>query len=117
MAMPKKGSRAITVDGVDYRWRVSRRTTDPPSPAVVVIELTSAGGSLAAVELPYLKFNPWLYLGDPGPRPSPMLETVSPADVESYIRLALQAGWNSVVPGGAFNLKISEQESRPSRQG
>ncbi|WLQ16402.1 hypothetical protein O5O45_10775 [Hahella aquimaris] len=24
MAMPKKGSREISVDGIDYRWRVSR---------------------------------------------------------------------------------------------
>ena len=106
MAMPKKGSRSLTVDGVDYRWRVSRRTTDPPTPAVVVIERTDAGGCVAAVELPYLKFDPWLYFRDPGPMPSPMLETVSPADVEWYIRLALDAGWQSTAPGPAFNVKV-----------
>jgi len=109
MAMPKKGTRSITVDGVDYRWRVSRRETDPPTPAVVVIERAGAAGSVAAVELPYLKFDPWLYLGDPSPRPSPMLETVSPADVEQYIRRALQAGWNPESQVSVFNLKIASE--------
>jgi len=114
MTMPKKGTRSIIVDDVTYRWRMSRSSRYEPTPAVIVIERNGVGGCTASIELPYLQFDPWLYLGDPGPRPSPALETVSPVDIARYIRLALQAGWNSAAPGIAFNLKISEQESGPS---
>ena len=110
MAMPKKGTRSITVDGVKYRWLLRKRPDYPPTLAVVVVEQDGIGGSVAVLETPYLEFDPWLHL-DRSQRPSPTLETISPADVEGYIRTAMQAGWKPEAPGPAFTLKISEQQS------
>ena len=113
MALPSKGTRCITVDGVDYRWRVSRNKTDPPKFAVVIVEGGNAGGGVAKFELPYLILDTWLYFRDPEPRPGPALESITPADVERYIRTALEAGWK---PASSvdFSMRITISEGKPA---
>ncbi|MEO3876085.1 hypothetical protein ABGB18_45585 [Nonomuraea sp. B12E4] len=56
MAMPKKGSRLITVDGTAYRWRVNRtpphNESDGPAPLSFAAERAEAPGRVLAVTLP-----------------------------------------------------------------
>ena len=56
MSIPKKGSRQVVVDKVEFRWRVrSRLTYDQAlavSPLILAVELSESRGSVLTVDLP-----------------------------------------------------------------
>ncbi|RBP44559.1 hypothetical protein DES53_104380 [Roseimicrobium gellanilyticum] len=100
MAIPRKGSRGIKVDGVSYRWRIRRKPSyeqecfsdtfsvgvewaDPRSRSVLVLE--SAYARLDSIM---------------GMRPSS--EPITPQIIASSIRAALSKGWQPGVKGSAF---------------
>jgi hypothetical protein len=100
MAIPKKGSRNIVVDGVGYRWNVRRRPTYDQeignSPFILAVEHAEESGQVLIVHLPQ-------------PHPAWFLHTdsvipVKPSDVESHIREALAAGWKPTEPGKSFEM-------------
>lgn len=104
MAIPKKGSRLIVVDGVQYRWRVRGRPTYCQemdwSPLYLAIEnAESKSGQVIVISLP--QNHPKRY------RPAgEHVVPVLPSDVEKYIRMGLQAGWRPDQPGKQFLMTI-----------
>ncbi|MFI6181683.1 hypothetical protein ACIA8R_39575 [Nonomuraea sp. NPDC051191] len=64
MAIPKKGSRLITVDGTVFRWRVRHKPTYDEgmawSPLSFAVERAEEPGAVLMVSLPYARPDNWL---------------------------------------------------------
>ncbi|MEV0202694.1 hypothetical protein [Nonomuraea sp. NPDC050691] len=105
MAMPKKGSRPITVDGIAFRWRVSHRPTYSAdkswSPLTFAVERAEGPGSVLVVSLPCARPDNWS-----GERTI----AIRPVLVAGCIRRALEQGWKSGRPGPTFTLTVTEDE-------
>lgn len=103
MALARKGSRRIAVDGLEFRWLVRRKPTYCQargwSPLTFIAELADKSGARLVVALPYAHPRNWLNL------PS---ASVRPATVAAAIRQALSAGWQPHRPGPAFTLALDE---------
>ena len=99
MAILKKGSRLIVVEGTTYRWRVRHKPTYHQGLAwsnlVLAVEHASANGSKLVVELPQAHPSNWM--GGP-------VVPVLPSNVEQCIRLALMAGWRPTGEGKTFQM-------------
>src|SRR5689334_4595937 len=110
MALARRGSRRIAVDGLVFRWLVRRRPTYCPplgwSPLTLVAELADESGARLVVALPYAHPGNWLGL------PS---ASVRPATVVEAIRQGLSAGWQPRRPGPAFTLAFDEAYPSPWR--
>lgn len=109
MALNKRGSRPIVVDGKGYRWIVRRKPTysqgltwsplrfavertDPPGRATLVVQLASP--------------HPANWMNAPS---SPVL----PSAVTSAIRQALDLGWQPDHPGSPFMLDLGDEDQLP----
>jgi hypothetical protein len=108
VAVRKKGSRRIVVDGVVYLWRFPRRQTQSqedgwPGLAVTANRVDCPRGSLL-IAFPQ-RFHLSGPVGQIPPRP------VVPSDVAAGIRAALAAGWVADRPGKQFVLRVPEQEA------
>ncbi|WP_204358426.1 hypothetical protein [Streptosporangium sp. 'caverna'] len=105
MAIPKKGSRLIGVDGTAYRWRIRHKPTycqgNSWGPLTYAVEPTEGPGRVLLVELPRSRPDAWL-------RERTM--TVRPALVAATIRRALDRGWDPSQAGGAFTLNLTEDD-------
>ncbi|WP_207757518.1 hypothetical protein [Nonomuraea cypriaca] len=105
MAMPKKGSRLITVDGTIYRWRVRHKPTycqgNGWTPLSFAVERAEKPGRVLVVTLPCARPDNWL-----GERTI----AIHPILVVGCIRRAVKQGWESGQPGSAFTLTITEDE-------
>ncbi|GHG54163.1 hypothetical protein [Streptomyces griseocarneus] len=102
MALVRKGSRRIVVDGVTYRWRLRRRPTYSQalcwSPCTYAVERADRNGTTLVVTTD--RPHPGNRLGRPA---APVL----PADVAQHIRTALARGWTPTRPGPPFGLDLS----------
>ncbi|WP_028815214.1 hypothetical protein [Streptomyces flavidovirens] len=102
MALVKKGSRLITVDGMTYRWRLRGRPTYDQglvrSPLTYAVEHADASGTTLVVTTN--KPHPSNWFGTQG---SPIL----PGQVADSIRTALSDGWTPEGPGSPFHLDQS----------
>ncbi|MFF5284375.1 hypothetical protein [Streptomyces sp. NPDC013171] len=102
MAMVKKGSRLITVDGTAYRWRVRGRPTYEQglvrSPLTYAVEHAEASGTTLVVTTNQPHPSNWF-----GTQGSPIL----PAQVADSVRTALTNGWTPKSPGSPFHLDLS----------
>ncbi|MFI5527663.1 hypothetical protein ACIA8O_03800 [Kitasatospora sp. NPDC051853] len=101
MALVRKGSRRITVGGVEYRWRMSRKhwccDMDGGTLAYAVEDADEPGTTLV------------VETGRPD-GPAPVLdpaELVLPAEVAAGIRAALARGWTPRAAGVPFVLHFS----------
>ncbi|QNE18633.1 hypothetical protein F1D05_12835 [Kribbella qitaiheensis] len=103
MALVKKGSRAIVVDGVMYRWRLRGRPTYSQglcwSPCTFAVEHAEDPGSTLAVTTNQPHPSNWI-----GQAPKAVL----PSDVARAIRLALERGWTPMNSGSPFALDLSQ---------
>jgi hypothetical protein len=87
MAMPKVGSRHITVDGERYRWRIRSSPTYEQGAyaSALTFSVQHEGGDSV-----------WL-VGAGGPRPDNWLRyhgaVITPAIVAAAIRKAIASGW------------------------
>jgi hypothetical protein len=101
MAIPRKGSRLITVDGTVYRWAVRAKPTYCQGldwgPLTFAVEHAEAPGQVLSVETRSPRPDNWLNL--PG-RP------VTPLTVEQSIRAALAVGWKPNRSDGLFKLTL-----------
>ncbi len=100
MAILKKGSRLLTVDGVQYRWRVRNRPTYAQAldmTLILAVEQADSPGAKLVVGLPQAHPGNWMGSTAIG---------VLPSDVTGYIRSALASGWHPDAPGAAFILTI-----------
>lgn len=98
MAIPKKGSRTLTVAGVRYRWRIRRKPTyDEGAFAAhfsVAVE-RSDPPSLCVLRLKTNFPRPDNWLCEPG-------ASVTPKMIAASIRDALAHGWQPAQAGSAF---------------
>ncbi|WP_180903647.1 hypothetical protein [Nonomuraea indica] len=105
MAMPRKGSRPISVDGTAFRWRIRRRSTDRQSdgwsPLTVTVERVEEPGRVLVVSLPCAR---------PDNRFGQRTIAVGPLLVAGCVRRALEQGWNPGQPGSPFVLTITEDD-------
>lgn len=89
MAMPRKGTRLITVDDVQYRWLIRRRPTYSQgiceTPMTVAVELADRPASVALLVLPHAHPSNWMCAP---------VAPVRPATVADGICTALAQGWN-----------------------
>ena len=106
MAVRKRGSRPIVIDGVRYRWRVPGRPTYAQAAYGMALAMTVwQDGVDGSVLHMHGKARPdnWMIL--PG-------DVVTPRRVATGIRAALAAGWNPSEPGPAFEFELpSEPEA------
>jgi hypothetical protein len=102
MALRRKGSRRIVVDGVTYRWYLRTRPTYSQglcwSPLTYAVELSGGAGKTLLVTTNQAHPGNWLH------RPAP---PVLPADVARTIREALEQGWTPDASGPQFHLDLS----------
>ncbi|MFB7470303.1 hypothetical protein [Kitasatospora sp. NPDC056184] len=101
MALPEKGSRRIVVDGVEYRWRVSRQhlCCDYEGRTLrYVAEEAARPGTVLVVETGRRVFL------DPAPVPE---QLVLPREVAAGIRAARSRGWTPGSGGSPFELDLS----------
>ncbi|MER7582370.1 hypothetical protein [Kitasatospora sp. NPDC097691] len=101
MALAKKGSRRIDVDGVEYRWRVSRKhwccDYDVGTLGYVVEDATAPGTTLVVETGRRAVLEPNLVPA----------EVVLPREVAAGIRAALSTGWTPGASGSPFKLHHS----------
>ena len=99
MALVRKGSRRIVVDGVPYRWAIRPRPTYSQgiaqAPLTVAVEHAERRGCGMVMRMPQAHPSNWLNLA---------VVAVRPADVEAGIRAATAQGWKPLEPGSAFRL-------------
>lgn len=102
MALVRKGSRRIVVDGTAYRWRLRGRPTYSQrlawSPCTYAAEHADTPGMTLVVTTDQLHPSSWM---------GREAEPVRPSDVASAVRLALREGWRPTLPGPAFHLDQS----------
>ncbi|PWI20246.1 hypothetical protein DI272_01270 [Streptomyces sp. Act143] len=103
MALVKKGSRHITVDGTTYRWRLRGRPTYCQglvwSPLTYAVEHAETPGTTLVVITG--RPHPDNWLGAP-------VDPVLPSGVADSIRAALAGGWTPEKPGPPHLLDRSE---------
>jgi hypothetical protein len=104
MAIRKTGSRRIVVDGIEYRWRVRRKSTYIQAAFacsfVVSVQVAEASGQVLHVTAGARPDN---WTQTPG-------EVVTPAPLAATIRAALKAGWKPAEPGSAFYFALTSEE-------
>ncbi|MFG2573257.1 hypothetical protein [Streptomyces sp. NPDC048481] len=102
MALVRKGSRRIDVDGTLYRWRLRGRPTYSQglawSPCTFAVEHADTPGATLVVTTDQPHPSNWI-----GREAEPVL----PSGVAAAVRLALREGWTPTVPGSAFHLDQS----------
>ncbi|SFC62527.1 hypothetical protein [Streptomyces aidingensis] len=103
MALVRKGSRRIVVDGVTYRWRLRRKPTYGQglgsSPCVFAVEHADNPGTTLVVTTNHPHPGNWV-----GRSSRPVL----PSDVARAVRLALACGWAPQAHGSPFQLDLSD---------
>lgn len=109
MALTKKGSRLITVDGVVYRWRVRGRPTYAQAlgerSLAVAVEQADCKGCVLLVHMP--QDHPSNWIGGPS-------VPVLPSQVAAIIRRALGEGWRPSQPAAAFRTTAPDAAQEPS---
>ncbi|MEU2155515.1 hypothetical protein ABZ532_10950 [Streptomyces sp. NPDC019396] len=104
MALNKKGSRHIIVDGIEYRWRIRRKPTYMQglcwTPMTYAVEAANADqpGTTLVVTTGQTHPSNWLVL-EAGP--------IRPAHVAAGIREAQIQGWDPTQAGSPFQLDRS----------
>ncbi|MEV8015870.1 hypothetical protein AB0O76_05850 [Streptomyces sp. NPDC086554] len=103
MALVKKGSRNIAVDGVPYRWTLRRKPTYSQalvwSPLTYAVELADSPGSTLVVTTNQPHPSNWVI--EP-------VSAVAPYAVADAVRTALINGWIPEKPGSPFQLDQSD---------
>ncbi|MBZ3903465.1 hypothetical protein [Streptomyces griseiscabiei] len=102
MALVRKGSRRIVVDGTAYRWRLRGRPTYCQglawSPCTFAVEHADTPGMTLVVTTNQPHPSNWF---------GREATAVLPSDVARAIQLALRAGWTPTALGSAFHLDES----------
>jgi hypothetical protein len=102
MALVRKGSRRIVVDGTAYRWRLRGRPTYFQglawSPCTFAVEHADIPGMTLVVATDQPHSSNWT-----GRQAEPVL----PSDVAAAVRLALHEGWTPTTLGSAFHLDLA----------
>ncbi|MEU5664242.1 hypothetical protein [Streptomyces longwoodensis] len=102
MALVRKRSRRIVVDGTAYRWRLRGRPTYLQglawSPCTFAVEHADAPGMTLVVTTDQPHPSNWIGRDS---------EPVLPSHVAAAVRVALRQGWSPTAPGSALHLDQS----------
>ncbi|MFB7272583.1 hypothetical protein [Streptomyces sp. NPDC056244] len=102
MALNKKGSRRITIDGTEYRWRIRRKPSYAQglcwTPMTYAVEAANGGQSTLIIISGQAHPSNWV-----GVEAQPVL----PAHVVAGIREAREQGWDPTRAGSPFRLDRS----------
>lgn len=102
MALVRRGSRRIVVDGTVYRWRLRGRPTYFQglawSPCTFAVEHADTPGTTLVVTTDQPHPSNWI---------GREAEPVRPCGVAAAVRLALREGWTPTALGFAFHLDQS----------
>ncbi|MCE3036025.1 hypothetical protein [Streptomyces sp. CMSTAAHL-2] len=102
MALVRKGSRRIVVDGTAYRWRLRGRPTYFQglgwSPCTFAVEHADTPCMTLAVTIDQPHPSNWI-----GREAAPVL----PSGVAAAVRFALREGWTPTASGSLFHLDQS----------
>ncbi|MEU9973046.1 hypothetical protein [Streptomyces sp. NPDC051014] len=102
MALVRRGSRRIAVDGTVYRWRLRSRPTCVQglawSPCTFAVEHADTPGATLVVTTDQPHSRNWI-----GREAEPVL----PSRVAAAVWVALREGWIPTAPGSAFHLDQS----------
>jgi len=96
MAIPRRKTRLISVDGLEYRWLITFPRSGPLSRIVTIaVELCSSPGTKlvvypVGVDVNFVDYD----RGDP----------ITPKVVERFIRSAVANGWTPTASSGIFVL-------------
>ncbi|MFI7404783.1 hypothetical protein ACIBW9_30615 [Streptomyces sp. NPDC049541] len=103
MAIGRKGSRRIVVDGTTYHWRLRRRPTYDQAlcdrPCTYAVQHADTPGTTLVVTTNQPHASNWF-----GAPSVPVL----PSDVAAAIASALRQGWSPTQQGSPFHLDQSE---------
>ena len=103
MALVKKGSRLLTLDGVAFRWTVRRKPSycqpNAWTPLTFAVEQADVHGAILMVSLPAAHPRNWT-----GARTI----AVRPRTIAKAIRQGLSSGWRPAQAGSALRLKLHE---------
>ncbi|MFI6850493.1 hypothetical protein OG535_40265 [Kitasatospora sp. NBC_00085] len=103
MALVRRGSRRITVDGVTYRWRVRGRVTYTRGlvwrPLAYAVEQDGTSGTTLVVTTNQPHPSNWFGIS---------ARAILPSDVAASIRKARAKGWTPEKPGSPFRLDQSQ---------
>lgn len=97
MAIPKKGSRLITINGDHYRWRIRHKPTyfqgNEWTNLTLAVEKADNPGTTLVIKMP-----------QPHPKSWSNKEPVAvlPSNVKTSIEKALALGWQPSTPGSPF---------------
>ncbi|MFF5344418.1 hypothetical protein ACFY4H_27575 [Streptomyces althioticus] len=102
MALVRKGSRRIVVDGTAYRWRLRGRPTYFQalawSPCTFAVEQADTPGMTLVVTTDQPHASNWI---------GREVEPVLPSSVAVAVQLALHMGWTPTASGSPFHLDLS----------
>ncbi|MFI5875864.1 hypothetical protein ACIBAH_26095 [Streptomyces sp. NPDC051445] len=102
MALARKGSRRIVVDGTAYRWRLRGRPTYSQglawTPCTYAVEHADTPGMTLVVTTDQTHPSNWI---------GREVEPVLPSSVVAAVQLALHMGWTPTASGSAFHLDQS----------
>jgi len=114
MALSKKGTRRINVDGEEYRWRIRQKPTYDQgafaTPMTFAVEHSGSAASTLIVTTTVPRPDNWLL------KPS---ASVTPARVADAVRQALRSGWSPAQPGSPFMLNfdmVCQRAASPNRR-
>ncbi|MFI7647394.1 hypothetical protein ACIBTZ_15110 [Micromonospora sp. NPDC049460] len=102
MAIPKKGSRLISVDDITYRWRIRPKPTYSQGLAetalTYAVELEQDPGSVLVVTTDFPRPDNWIVSSGRAVRPTEVAET---------IRAALRQGWRPDRPSPVMQMSAT----------
>ncbi|GAA2589297.1 hypothetical protein GCM10010399_19240 [Dactylosporangium fulvum] len=111
MAIPKKGSRLISVDGITYRWRIRPKPTWGQGLAetalTYAVELEQDPGSVLVVTTDSLRPDNWFVSSG---------KAVRPAEVADTIRAALRQGWRPDRPNPVMHMSVTASKELASAE-
>ncbi len=106
MALPKKGTRLIEVDGIAYRWLIRGKPTysqgNAWAPMTVAIELSLKARQSLVVELSDTRPDSWLEASS---------AQIKSAQVAELIRLGLAHGWQPSKPRPPYVLRVPSAQT------
>jgi len=110
MALNRKQSRRITVDGQDFRYKVSttRLDTDWNFRLNVTVQREERGARLEVRGLVTRDF--WLDISMPNPKRNEDYPIITPRHIRSIIQQAQLQGWQPDETGPAFVLELDNSE-------
>jgi hypothetical protein len=106
MAIAKKGSRRIVVDGVPFRWSVRPRPTYTQAlaqgPLSFAVEMENSGHTTLVVTIDASRPDNWVLAQS---------SVVTPSLVERAIRQALNQGWRPTEKGSPYAIALSAAQA------